>query len=208
MSEAPKTSFWTTLPGILTGVAAVITAATGAYLGFRKAGPDLKPGIVDSVPKAPPAEPAFLRQGSFHDPELAEFVLGPNPSGLRDTLGFLKLTDAAYGTTNPAPGSAPDVFRFELTLTNTTAAPLTLDMASRYFSLDDDRGRAATLLYFCCPASGTLLPPGQSRTLILYFQSADWYGKSVQAHLINFRITGLLPIERALWQVRPLATAA
>ena len=36
--ESPKQSFWTTLPGILTGVAAVLTAAGGIILGLHQSG--------------------------------------------------------------------------------------------------------------------------------------------------------------------------
>jgi len=38
---AEKKSFWTTLPGILTGIAAVITAATGLYLALATRNKDL-----------------------------------------------------------------------------------------------------------------------------------------------------------------------
>jgi hypothetical protein len=204
MAADAKPSFWTTLPGVLTGIAAVLTAATGAYLALHKAPTVPKAG--DSVP-APPREPAFLRQGTFPQPELAELVLAPPPPEVGDSSTFLRLTDASFGTLDTLPGAAPSVFRFEFILTNTTGAPITLDLTSRFFTLDDDRGRAATLLFFCCPARGALLAPGQARTMVLYFESRDWYGKSVQAHLINLRVTGLLPIERARWHLRPLVTA-
>lgn len=198
-----KPNFWTTLPGILTGIAAVVTAVTGAYLSFHK--PPTTPKAADSVP-APPREPAFLRQGTFRDPELAELVLAPPPPQVSDSSTFLRLTDASFGTLDP--GASPSIFRFEFVLTNTTGAPITLDLTSRFFTLDDDRGRGATLIFFCCPAQGALLSPGQARTVVLYFESREWYGKSIQAHLINLRVTGLLPIERAVWHLRPLATAA
>jgi hypothetical protein len=204
VSPDARPSFWTTLPGILTGVAAVVTAATGAYMALHR-GPVSR--AADSLP-ATPHEPAFLRQGTFPHPELADLAFAPGSTGLTDSVGFLRLVDAAFGTTDTTPGASPDVFRFELALTNTTASPLTLDLTARFFSLDDDRGRAARLIFFCCPARGSLLTPGQTRTLVIYFRSGEWYGKSVQAHLINLRVTGLLPIERAVWHVRPLATAA
>ena len=38
MTEEKKTSFWTSLPGILTGVAAVITAIGGLFLGMYQYG--------------------------------------------------------------------------------------------------------------------------------------------------------------------------
>lgn len=36
MEEEQRSSFWSTVPGILTGVAAVISAATGGYLAFNR----------------------------------------------------------------------------------------------------------------------------------------------------------------------------
>ena len=36
MEEEQRSSFWSTVPGILTGVAAVISAATGGYLAFSR----------------------------------------------------------------------------------------------------------------------------------------------------------------------------
>lgn len=35
--EQQRSGFWSTLPGILTGTAALITAATGGYLAFNRA---------------------------------------------------------------------------------------------------------------------------------------------------------------------------
>src|SRR5262245_34417643 len=36
MEQEERSSFWSTLPGILTGSAALITAATGGYIAFNK----------------------------------------------------------------------------------------------------------------------------------------------------------------------------
>jgi hypothetical protein len=212
MGTDSKASFWSTAPGILTGIAAVLTAVTGAYVALHKSGAST--ARTDSV--APPIghqpqelahEPVYIRYGSFPSPHQAELVIAPPPPTLKDTSAFLRLTDASFGTADSARGASPDVFRFELVLTNTTPGPLVLDLAERFFALDDDRGRTATLLYFCCSTHGDLLPVAQSRTLVLYFRSTDWYGKGIQAHVINFRVKGLLPVERATWQVPPLATA-
>lgn len=38
MSDPPKPGFWQTLPGILTAVAAVMTAVTGLIIGLAQAG--------------------------------------------------------------------------------------------------------------------------------------------------------------------------
>lgn len=206
MGTDSRASFWTTVPGILTGVAALLGAITTAYVTLHKQATSAS--VRDSIPSSPhqPAgEPVYTRHGSFPSPHQTELVVVPSPA-LTDSASFLRLTDASFGTAD-STRSAPDVFRFELVLTNTTPAPVMLDLSDRFFALEDDRGRSAKLIFFCCPANGDLLPVSQSRTLVLYFQSSDWYGKGINAHVINLKVTGLLPIERATWQVPVLATA-
>jgi len=64
--EEQRSSFWSTVPGILTGVAAVISAATGGYLAFTRmpnaaasdsphiaAAAELKPAAIAAAPKEP-----------------------------------------------------------------------------------------------------------------------------------------------------------
>ena len=64
--EEQRSSFWSTVPGILTGVAAVISAATGGYLAFIRmpnaaasdsphiaAAAELKPAAIAATPKEP-----------------------------------------------------------------------------------------------------------------------------------------------------------
>ena len=74
--EEQRSSFWSTVPGILTGVAAVISAATGGYLAFSRmpnlptsnaanttAGAELRPAAaIASAPSQPSAsqEPAVI----------------------------------------------------------------------------------------------------------------------------------------------------
>jgi hypothetical protein len=96
----------------------------------------------------------------------------------------------------------------ELRITNTAPAPIHLDLTERFFTLQDDHGRQATLRYFCCQARGDLLAPGESRTLLLFFRSTEWYGKEIGARRILLKVTGLLPVERATWEFPVLATAA
>jgi hypothetical protein len=216
MDSGSKPSYWTTLPGVLTGVAALLTAATGFYVAVRgtKGSTVTKPDTAASKPdttahrrdSVASKAPVFVRVGSFPIGHATEYVVHPGQMVLADTLGFLRLTDAGFGS-GGRPGGAPDLFKFELTLTNTTAEPIQLDLSDRFFSLSDDRGHRATLLYFCCAAQGELLSPNQARTLVLLFQSREWYGKELSAHAIQLRVAGLLPVERATWQFRPLATA-
>jgi hypothetical protein len=208
MNASRRSSFWTSLPGILTGTAAVLTALTGIYLAMR-GGPNEHPPA-SKTPAATDASDSglarnFVRQGSFRLDPPTEFVLSPQDLGLRD--GFLTLVDAAYGTATPDE-HAPNIFRLEFRITNTASAPIHLDLTERFFTLEDDRGRQATLRYFCCRAQGELLAPGQSRSLLLFFHSSEWYGKEVGAHRILLKVTGLLPVERATWEFPVLATAA
>ncbi len=149
----------------------------------------------------------FVRHGSFPIEPPTEFVLSPQDFGLRDTTGFLTLVDAAFGTATQEE-HAPNIFRLELRITNTTSASLHLDLTSRFFTLEDDRGRRATFRYFCCRAQGELLAPGQVRSVLLFFHSSDWYGKSIGARRIFLKVTGLLPVERATWEFPVLATLA
>jgi hypothetical protein len=209
MNASGRSSFWTSLPGILTGTAAVLTALTGTYLAVR-GGPNERPPAA-KTPAATDASDTvarnFVRHGSFRLSPPTEFVLSPQDFGLRDANGFLTLVDAAYGTAT-SDEHAPNTFRLELRITNTASAPIHLDLTERFFTLEDDRGRRATLLYFCCPAQGDLLAPGQSRGLLLFFHSSEWYGKEIGARRILLKVTGLLPVERATWEFPVLATAA
>jgi hypothetical protein len=214
MATDARPSFWATLPGVLAGTAAVLTAVTGLYVAFRN------PGKKDSPPPAAvtadrPREPtdsafagSFVRLGSFPVQPASELVLRTAGFALRDTSTFLVVTDAAYGAGDPSRPRSPNTFRFELTITNTGTAPIQLDLTSRFFSLEDDQGRTGALRYFCCPATGDLLSPGQSRRVVLMFFSDQWYGKELRAHRILLRVQGLLPVERATWAFPTLATAA
>ena len=63
MAEKPATapSWWQTLPGILTGLAAVITAVTGLFVAFTRTSPrseDVKPASVSMSTGAQPGSPA------------------------------------------------------------------------------------------------------------------------------------------------------
>jgi hypothetical protein len=101
-----------------------------------------------------------------------------------------------------------NAFSIIVALTNTTARPILLDLTHRFFDLEDDQGRKAELLYFCCKASGEPLGPGQQRQIqLLYRSPPGWEGKALSAHMIYFRISGLLPLLRGTWTFRPLATA-
>jgi hypothetical protein len=113
-------------------------------------------------------------------------------------IAFGSLTDGAAA------------LNIDLTVVNTTAEPIGLDISSRFFEMKDDRGRKADLVYFCCAAgAGDILGPGQTRQIQVIFRApASWHGKETQASRIDFHINGLLPLARGTWSVPTLATAA
>jgi hypothetical protein len=83
-------------------------------------------------------------------------------------------------------------------------------VSERFFQLEDDRGRVAPMVFFCCRTrSGDLLSPRESRELKLIFQAAPgWEGKETRARRIYLKVRGLLPVARGTWAFSPLATAA
>jgi hypothetical protein len=102
-----------------------------------------------------------------------------------------------------------NAFNIVVAVTNTTASPILLDLTDRFFELQDDQGRKAELLYFCCSAIGEPLGPDQQRQIqLLYRSPSGWEGKTLRARMIYFRISGLLPLLRGTWEFRPLAATA
>jgi hypothetical protein len=100
-------------------------------------------------------------------------------------------------------------FSVRLSVSNTTDELILLDLTPRFFELADEHGRRAELVYFCCEADGDTLPPGQQRRLdLIYRSAAGWEGNQTTPGWIHFRVSGLSPIVRATWSLRPLATAA
>jgi hypothetical protein len=51
-TSSSSTNFWTTMPGILTGIAAVVTAITGLILGMAQYGGKDRSAIEESAPSA------------------------------------------------------------------------------------------------------------------------------------------------------------
>ena len=166
-----------------------------------------------SVSPVPGPEP----HRDSHPPEfVAQFVYGTNmlertefmtepgrwPSDKLDE--FLTLSRQAYGIADKTNRA----FQVDLAIKNTTRETILLDLNERFFSMADNNGRNADLIYFCCAAKGDTLPPGEERTVQLFFRDAGWHGKSVSASAIYFRVRGFLPVVSASWKSPTLATAA
>ena len=115
---------------------------------------------------------------------------------------FLTLSRLAYG----AVDGTNHAFQVDLAIKNTSREPILLDLNERFFSMTDNNGRSANCSTFVA-ASGDTLPPGEERTVQLFFRDAGWYGKGVSANAIYFRVQGFLPIVSASWKAHTLATA-
>jgi hypothetical protein len=133
-----------------------------------------------------------------------EYSLDPGSTFPQESGDVVTLERVAFGRVS----HDYNAFNIMVAVTNTTAQPILLDLTPRFFNLEDDQGRKAELLYFCCKASGEPLGPGQQRQIqLLYRSPPGWEGKALAAHMIYFRISGLLPLLRGTWSFRPLATA-
>lgn len=94
-------------------------------------------------------------------------------------------------------------------IANTTSRPLPLDLTQRFFAMQDDRGRDAELVFFCCATSGEMLAIGQQRELRLIWAGAPgWSSKETGAGRIYFRVSGLLPLASGTWVIPPVMAAA
>ena len=68
-------SWWQTLPGILTGIAAIITAATGLYLAFSRTAPRIEPTTTPSAPVARGVSASST--GDAHPPDAGHAATAP-----------------------------------------------------------------------------------------------------------------------------------
>jgi TIR domain len=134
-----------------------------------------------------------------------EYSLDPSSSFPRDGRDVVILERITFGRIS----DDYNAFNIVVAVTNTTASPILLDLTDRFFELQDDQGRKAELLYFCCSAIGEPLGPDQQRQIqLLYRSPSGWEGKTLRARMIYFRISGLLPLLRGTWEFRPLAATA
>jgi hypothetical protein len=134
-----------------------------------------------------------------------EYSLDPSSSFPQDRRDVVTLERITFGRIS----NDYNAFSIVVAVSNTTARPILLDLTDRFFELQDDQGRKAELIYFCCKASGESLGPDQQRQIqLLYRSPSGWEGKTLRAHMIYFKILGLLPLLRGTWEFRPLAATA
>jgi hypothetical protein len=137
--------------------------------------------------------------------ERTEYTLDPTARFPTDRGDVVRLERLAFGELSDGSSA----FSARVSVNNVTDQPIHLDLTPRFFELADDHGRKAELLFFCCEAKGATLSPGQQRQIQLIYRSAPgWEGKETTPAMIHLRISGLLPVVRATWSFRPLATAA
>lgn len=199
---APPTSAPTSAPTI-----APTAAPTAEPTVAPTVAPTAAPTSAPTAQPSPARAPEFVGRYPLNVAalELIEYVPEPGIVSAQPITDALTVTELEFGE---LVGESLPGWNIRLRFTNTRAEPVVLDLSGRFFRLDDDQGRAADLVYFCCPADGELLGAGESRELQLFFRSnADWFGKEVSARQIFIRVTGLLPIRRAVWSFPPLATA-
>lgn len=221
-----KKSFWTTLPGILTAITALIAAIGGLLTAInstvelfpaKETSTAVPPSHTDT-PLPPPTEtftpvptPVFISRFTYYseanpNPDVEQVEFDFKPGILPDDTihDFIRLSSIDYGDL----GSDGVAFNIRLILHNTSDAPLVLDLTDRFFSMVDDQGQEAELIYFCCNSRvGELLGAGQERTMLLLFRAPpDWFGKNIAANYIFIRVDGLLPINRLAWRMHTLKT--
>jgi hypothetical protein len=188
----------TSLPATVAPTAAPPTLAPTA------APPTLAPTAVSTT-----APPVFIVRYAF-DPqqvELVTLVADPTMSATIPITDFLTISRVEFGSLED---SGEPAWNIGLRITNTSTKPIVLDLNQRFFVLNDNQGQAAPLLSFCCSSKvGELLEPGEQRDIRMVYRSVPgWYGKSSGVNTIFIRVTGLVPVVRAVWSFPPLLTAS
>jgi hypothetical protein len=195
-------------PGKLhpTIIVAIITAISAAIVALFNS-PALVAWIQkDEDPTPVPInrpKPEFLAQVVYPPEQLEqeEYVVAPGASAADASPEYLQVARVAFGQDKKT-------IVVDVRIKNTGTEPAFLELGQRFFALEDNQGRKAEIVWFCCDSSGDLLPPGREREVQIFFQLDGWYGKSLAMRWLHFRVTGLLPVVRASWKFRPLATKA
>ncbi len=100
-SEGEKKSFWTTLPGLITAIATLLTAITGAYLAFHDIGPNGDGnGKLTITPTIPPTTVITT---------IPTTVTTTNP--VTETPTISPTAGVTYRTLSIGPGVNPDTLQ-------------------------------------------------------------------------------------------------
>lgn len=187
--------------GAVAAALVVLLAGAGAFLYYERFAP-ADATFVSTIAAADFVTGFVMPPDSL---ERSEYTLDPTTRFPPDQGDVVRLERLAFGRLE----DGRKAFSVRVSVNNTTDQPIQLDMTPRFFTLTDDRGQHAELLFFCCEARGDIIAPGQQRVVQLIYASAPgWEGKETVPGAIHFEISGLLPVVRASWTFRPLATAA
>lgn len=201
---------------LLVACAAIVVVAIATYLAFgaRPNTPAVPTVTTSPSPTATPTStptpiPPFITDYVYEiddpwGPALVELEVEPGILPSETITGFLRLSRLALGTFENDDAPMYDVtFRIK----NTSEQPMTLDLDARFFSAEDEQGRSADLVAFCCDAHGVLLTSGQEREVRLVFKlRPEWVGKGGSS-VAFIRVRGFLPVTRASWEI-PLPVTA
>jgi len=139
------------------------------------------------------------------DLEQIEYSIDPTSPIRGENGDVVRLGRVAFGTI----ADTAMAFSVTVVIANTTARPLPLDVTQRFFAMQDDRGRDAELVFFCCATRNEMLAIGQQRELrLIYAGNPAWGGKETGAGRIYFRVSGLMPLASGTWIVPPVMAAA
>ncbi|HEX6375286.1 MAG TPA: hypothetical protein VFZ91_06160 [Allosphingosinicella sp.] len=167
MTEGHKGGFWTTLPGVLTGLAALISALTGAALLMRGDGPAPAPTAAAQGPSvgASKAEPANVQAATVDAEPPA--VAAAAPAAESDPV-------AAQVKAAAAELDAKSPYRVNALMTLTGASAqgrmVTMDYAFAQRTAEDDELRSALYLFACNdPATRAMLGLGVTLRMRMRF---------------------------------------
>jgi hypothetical protein len=102
MARDPKPSFWTSLPGILTGMAAVLTALVGLYTIYKSQPPTPQPNQrADPVSSHPGPEPSPSDDTGVLIDDADSRVHYSAGGGWKDNADYHLLKSTQHWTNNP-----------------------------------------------------------------------------------------------------------
>lgn len=125
--------------------------------------------------------------------ERDEFSFEPNSASTGQIDDFLRITRLAFGTLNKTNLG----FQVDFAVKNTSPETFVLDLNERFFGMEDDQGRAAKLVYFCCPGK-EILSPGGERTVQLTGLSNNSAGKGEGSGCLPPELPELFPVSISL----------